>query len=141
MWENIVFFTFFERLSTKFAKMRKTAFFELFCATLSEKCEKTVFFFHVFRDTFYKVRKNLKKNSVFRAFCATFRNKFKKILIFHVFLDTLLKVRKKCAKQHFLSFLRDLPQKVWENSVISRFSRLFVQSSQKMQKTAFFERR
>ena len=34
--------------------------------------------------------------------------------------------------QRFLSFLRDVLQKVWENSVFSRFSRHFVQSSQKM---------
>ena len=60
---------------------------------------------------------------------------------FFPFFETLCfakSVRKQCFS-HFFRFLRDVHQKVWENSVFSRFSRHFVQSSQKMRKTAFFE--
>ena len=58
---------------------------------------------------------------------------------FFTFFETLCtKFAKNAKKTAFLSFLRDVRQKVWENSVFSRFSRHFVQSSQKCEKTVFF---
>ena len=82
----------------------------------------------------------MRKNSGFWAFCAIFSKNCGKTVFFHVFRDTLNKGRKKCEKQRFLSFLRDVPQKVWEISVFSRFLRHFLQSSAKnAKKMAFFE--
>ena len=57
-----------------------------------------------------------------------------------MFFETLCtkNAKKKCEKQRFLSFLHDVPQKVRENSVFSRFSRHFVQRSQKIAKKQRF---
>ena len=127
------FFTFFETLCTKFAKNAKKSVFRAFSATFRNKCEKTVHVFHVFRDTLYKVRK---KTAFFVRRSA---KSVRKQCFFHVFRDTLYKIRKKAIKQRILSFLRDVSQKVWENSVFSHFSRYFVQSLQKIRKTEFIE--
>ena len=51
----------------KFAKNVKNSAFWAFCATFIKKCEKTVFF-HVFRDTLYKVRQKCGKNAFFELF-------------------------------------------------------------------------
>ena len=61
MFKKQCFITFFETLCTKFAKnAKKQRFFLAFCTISCKKCEKTVFF-HVFRDTLYKVRKKCEK--------------------------------------------------------------------------------
>ena len=176
------FLTFFETLCTKFAKNAKKQRFLSFLCDVYQKVWENSVFFHVFRDTLYKVRKNVKKqrffelfeNSVFSrrssksvrksvfsrfsrhfvqsshkmrkkktAFFELFERRSAKNArkkFFLVFRDTLCKVSNEMQKQRFLSFLHDVPQKVWENSVFSRFSRHFVQSSHvKCEKAAFFE--
>ena len=129
--------------------MRKTTFFELFTRR-SAKSDRKQRFFHVFRDTLYKVRKKKWKTAFFWA---TLCKKCEKTVFFHVFQDTLYKVRRKWEKSAYFElflrrspksvskqrfFLRDVMQRVWENNVLSRFSRHFVQSSQKMRKISVF---
>ena len=189
--EKTVFFTFFETLCTKFAKksvffarrfaksmsvlsrfsrqfvqssqkIRKMSVFWVFFKTFPKKCEKTVFF-HVFRDTLYKVHIKYKKTAFFELFARRFAKSVRKQCFFTSFWTLCQSSQKKrffcatlckkcecsftffktlCTKfaekeknQRFLCFFCNFR----ENSVLSRFSRHFVQSSQKMRKTAFFE--
>ena len=139
-WEKTVFFKLFAQSSAK--SVIKQCFFHVFwafCSTFLKKCEKTVFF-HVFRDTLYKVRKKCEKTALFELFARRSSKSVRKQCFFP-FFETLCfakSVRKQCFS-HFFRFLRDVHQKVWENSVFSRFSRHFVQSSQKTQKNSFLE--
>ena len=121
------FFTIFETLCTKFAK--KSVFF-------ARRFAKSVSVLSRFSRQFVQSLQKISKNSVFWTFYATFRQKCKKTVFFHVFRDTLYKVRDKSLKTEF--FLRDVMQRVWENNVLSPFSRHFVQSSQKMRKISVF---
>ena len=144
-------------------KRKKNAF----CATVRKKCEKTVFFFHVFWDTLFKVRKKkrfflarrfaktvsvlsrfsrqfvqssqkIRKMSVFWVFSRTFPKKCEKTVFFTFFETICTKFAENFEKQRFLNFLRDVPPKEWENSVFSCFSRHFVQSSHKIRKNSVF---
>ena len=101
-----------------------------------KKCEKTVFF-HVFRDTLHKVRKNCEKTAFFELFARCPAKSVRKQCFFTFFETLCTKFAKIAKKQRFLSFLHDVLQKVLENSVFSRFSRHFARSSQKCEKTAF----
>ena len=58
--------------------------------------------------------------------------------VFYVFRDTLYKVRKKCEKIAFFELFAQCPAKSVRKQCFLCFSRHFVQSSQKMRKTAFF---
>ena len=64
----------------------------------------------------------------------------RKMSFFFTFFEALLyKLLIKCGKRAFFwSLLLDVPQKVWENSVFSHFSRHFVESSPKMRKNHVF---
>ena len=77
----------------------------------------------------------MRKKSVFWAFYSTFHKKFEETVYFHVFRNTLCIVSKKCEKTAFFRlFLRDVPQKVWENSVFH----VFWDSLSKFAKKALF---
>ena len=160
------FFYVFETLRTKFAKNAEKQRFLSFCTMSYKKLEKTVFLhvFETLRTKFAKTAKNsvlhdvpqeVRENSVFSrfsrhfvqssqnmrkniffAFCTMSCKKCEKTAFFHVFRDTLYEFAENVKKQRFLSFLDDVPQKVWENSVFSRFSKHFVQSSHKMRKNS-----
>ena len=73
MWKNVKnvletrFYYTTEILCTKFAKNAKNSVSSAFCATFLKNCEKTVFY-HVFRDTLYKVRKKCEKQRFFFSF-------------------------------------------------------------------------
>ena len=138
--EKTVFFTFFETLCTNFAKnAKKTAFFELFARRLAKSVRKHCF--HVFRDTLYKVREKCGKVAVFELF-ARHSAKIVRKQCFFTFFETLCtKFAKNAKKRRFLRFLRDVPQKVWGNSVFSRYLRHLnlLKVSQKLRKTAFFK--
>ena len=109
LWENSVFHVF-ETLCIKFAKNeKKTGFFKLFARRPTKSVRKQCF--SRFWDTLYKVRKKMRWNSVFWAFCTTSHEKCEKTVFFHVFRGTLDKVRRKCEKQRFLSFLIRLSTK------------------------------
>ena len=121
VWENSVFYRFPKHFVQNSQKKRKTAFLELFARRSSKRVRIQCFF--TFFETLCTKFAKYAKNRVFWAFCAKFRQQCEKTAFFHVFLN----------------FLRDVLQNVWENSVFSRFSRQFVQSSQNMRKTEFFE--
>ena len=135
--EKTVFYNVF--LSTLFEvrKKCKNFFFWAFCGC-SKKSARKQCFLKVFRNTLCKVCMNAKKNSAFGAFCATFRKKCEKSVFFTFFETLCTKPVKSAKQQRFLSFLRDVPQKVWDNNVFSCFSRQFVQSSQKMWENSVF---
>ena len=135
VWGNSVFLRFSRHFKIKFEKMRKTSFFELF-ARCSAKSVRKQCFFSRFSKHFVRSSQKMLKNSVFWSFSASFREKCEKTVFFHVFRNTLYKVREKSLKTEF--FLRDVMQRVWENNVLSPFSRHFVQSSQKMRKISVF---
>ena len=105
-------------------------------------CENN--FFHVFRDTLYKVC-ILCENRVFLLFLVTLCSaKSVRKQCFLTFFETLCtKFAKNSIKQRYFELLARRFRKVWENSVffLSRFSRYsFVQSLQKMiGKTEFIE--
>ena len=153
VWGNSVFLRFLRHFKIKFEKMRKTSFFELF-ARCSAKSVRKQCFFHVFRNTLYKVRKKCWKTAFFELFLrrsaksvrkqcfihffsATFRKKCEKTVFFHVFRDNLCKFRKKNVKRTL--FARRSAKSVRKQCFFSRFLRHFVQSLQK--KTFFFARR
>ena len=161
VWENSVFFTFFETLCTKFAKnVEKQRFLSSFCVVprkvwgnsvfsrfsrhfkkSSKKCEK-----HRFLSFLLDVPQKVWENSVFftsfgtlcqssqqkRFFCATLCKKCECSFTFFKTLCT--KFAEKEKNQRFLCFFCNFR----ENSVLSRFSRHFVQSSQKMSKISVF---
>ena len=79
----------------------------------------------------------MKKTAFFELFARCPAKSVRKQCFFHVFRNTLYKVSKKCEKQRFWSFLGDVPQKVWENSIFRRFTRHSVKSSQKCKKQRF----
>ena len=146
MRKNSVFWAFFARRSAK--SVRKKCFFHVFWDTLSKFAKKAFFFARRYaksvsvlsrfsRHFVQSSQKSKKKKNVFWVFSATFPKNCEGNSVFHVFRDTLYKVCKKCFKNSV--FLRDVMQRVWENSVLSRFSRHFVQSSQKMLKNSVFE--
>ena len=89
-------------------------------------------FFSRFSRHFVESSQKCRKNSVFWAFCATFRKKCEKTVFSLIFLDTLYKVCKKFEKQSLLSFLRDVQPKMWENSVFWCFLEHSVQSFRKV---------
>ena len=138
-----------------FVQSLQKMFFELFARfsrqclyKVRKKCEKHGFlsflqdvpqevweilvFFHFFQDILYKVRKKMRKNSVFWAFCTTSHLKSMRKQCFFETLCT--KFAKNSKKQRFLSFLHDVPQKVWENSVFFTFFEALC--SQKLRKFA-----
>ena len=133
--EKQCFFTFFETLCTKFAKNAKNSVFELF-ARRSSKCVRNSVFSR-FSSHFVQSSQKMRKNSVLKLFA---RRSWKSVRkqCFFTFFETLYIKFAMRKKQRFLSFLREVPQKVWENSVFSRFSRHFVQSSQKLRINSFF---
>ena len=116
------FFMFFKALCTKFAKNAKNSVFLAFCTTSHKKCEKTVFF-TFFEAIHTKLAKNAKKTAFFELSARRSIKSVWKQCSFHVLQDTLYNVRKKMQKTPFLSFRRDIPQKVWENRVFPRLSR------------------
>ena len=131
--ENSVFHVF---EFAKFAKTAKNSVFWAFCTMSHKKVrENSVFsrFFHVFRDTLYKVRKICeKKQRVFVAFCTTSRRKCEKSVFFHDFRDTLYEFAENVKKRVF-----------WKKSVRKRcfftfWALLWIR--RKCEKTAFFER-
>ena len=105
-----------------------------------------VIYFVSFIDTFFTFSRHfaqssqkMRKKSVFEFFARRSAKIVRKQCYFTFrFRDTFTKFAKNAKKQRFLRFLRDVPQKVWENSVFPRFSIHFVQSSQKMQKKTAF---
>ena len=110
--------------------MRKTSFFELF-ARCSAKSVRKQCFFHVFRNSLYKVRKKCWKTAFFELFLRRSAKSVRKQCFIHFFLRrSANSVRKQCFFTFFEiicakfarktkkeRFLRDGPQKVWENSV------------------------
>ena len=74
------FFTFFETICTKFTDNAKNSFFITFCMMFIKKCENIVFF-HVFRDTLYKVHKKCDKHRFFLVFLDDVHQK----VLFHTF--------------------------------------------------------
>ena len=180
--ETVFFLRFSRHFKIKFERMRKTSFFELFARCSAKSVRKQCFFFHVFRNTLYKVRKKCWKTAFFDLFLRRSAKSVRKQCFIHFFLRRSAKsVRKQCFFTFFEiicanfarktkkeRFLRDGPQKVWENSVffhvfwdtlykvhktkrfffsrrfaksvsvLSRFSRQFVQSSQKIRKMSVF---
>ena len=127
VWQNSVLSRFSRHFVQSSQKMRKISVFWAFCCDVPQKVWENSVFSRFSRHFVQSSQENA-KNSVFWAFCSTFQKSVRKQCFFHVFRDTLNKVRKKCEKQRFLSFLLDVPQKVWGNSVFSRFSKHFVHS-------------
>ena len=129
MWKNCVFWAFARRSSKRLGNSVLSRFSRHFVQS-SQKMLKTAYLsflrdvpqlvweksFSRFSRRFVQSSQKMRKNGVFWAFCAKFRQKYEKTAFFHVFRDTLYIVRRKCENQRFLSFLRDVPQKVWENS-------------------------
>ena len=117
VWESSVFSRFSRHFVRSSQQMRKTAFFEnlAWCPAKSVRKECFLTFFETLCTKFAKKKTACRKTAFF-----------------------LYKVRKKCEKTAFFSFLHDVLQKMWENSVFSRFSRHFLQSSQKMPKNSVF---
>ena len=141
VWGNSVFSRYLRHLNLLKVsqKLRKTAFFKL-SARCSPKSVWKQCFFHVFRDTLYKVRKKCWKTVFFfELFARRSPKSVKKQCSFTFFETHCTKFAKYAEKERFLSFLRDIQQKLWENSVFFKFSRHFEQSSQKMRRTAFLE--
>ena len=89
-----------------------------------------------FRDTLYKVRRKWEKSAFFAR---RYAKSVRKQCSFTFFKTLCTKFAENKQNQRILSFFCDVPQNVWVNSVFSRPLRHFVQSSQKMRKTAFFE--
>ena len=87
-----------------------------------------------FRDTLYKVRRKWEKSAFFAR---RYAKSVRKQCSFTFFKTLCTKFAENKQNQRILSFFCDVPQKVWVNSVFSRLLRHFVQSSQKMRKTAF----
>ena len=69
-------------------------------------------FFHVFRDTLYKVRKNAKKTAFFELFARCPAKSVRKQCFFTFFETLCTKLAKNAKKQRFLSFLHDVLKKV-----------------------------
>ena len=106
--------------------MRKNSVFSAFFARRSVKSVRKTVFFHVFSDTLSKFA----EKAFF--FCATLCKKCECSFTFFKTLCT--KFAEKEKNQRFLCFFCNFR----ENSVLSRFSRHFVQSSQKMSKISVF---
>ena len=142
-------------------KMRKTAFFELFALIkFRQKCEKfaknakkqrflsflrdvpqkvwETVFFHVFRDTLYKLRIICEKTSVFWAFCATILKKCEKQCFFTFFETVCTKFAKNAKKTAYLSFCATFLNKC-EKRVFHVFRDALYKVHKKREKTAFFE--
>ena len=133
-------FHVFETLRTKFAKMWINSVFWAFCTISSKKCEKTVFFFYVFRDTLYKVRKICEKKTAFfelfaRCPAKSVRNQCFFLRFSRHFVQISQNMRKNSV---FLAFYAISCKKCEKTVFFSRFSRHFAQSSQKCEKTVFF---
>ena len=118
VWENSVF----SRLLGHFVKVRKKKRF-----FLRDVMQKVWVFFHVFQDTLYKVRRKAEKSAFFVLFLQLSR----KQCSFTFFKTLCTKFAENEQNQRFLSFFCDVPEKVWGNSVFSRFSRHFKKSSKK----------
>ena len=131
VWENNVISRFSRHFVQSSQKMGKIS---VFCAMLCKKCEKTVFFSRCLRH-FVQIRIKCWKTVFFLFFLRRSAKTVRKQCFFTFFETLCTKFAKKIEKQRFLS---DLMQKVWVNSVLSRFSRHFVQSSQKMRKIIVF---
>ena len=129
----IIFSRFSRHFVANFTKNTKNQCFLTFLHNVSQKVSENLVFFHVFRDTLFKVCKKMRKNSVFWAFCTTYHIKsVRKQCFFHVFRDILYKDRKKfeTRKHVFFELFARRPSKKNEITVFfSRFSRHFVQSS------------
>ena len=126
-------FEHFGRGSAK--SVRKLSFFSFSCDVSQKVLENSVF--SRFSRHFVQSSQDMRKKNVFWAFCAKVRKNCEKRVFFPVFWETFCtKFAKKVKEQRF--FLRDVIQKVWQNSVLSRFSRHFVQCSQKMRKISVF---
>ena len=145
---------FFSLFATTFCptkSVRKTAFFLAFSHDVPQKVLRKQCFFAkktkmFFKAALYKVCKKcflhdvpqkVGENSVFScflrhfvAFCTTSHKKCEKTVFFTFFEAIHTKLAKNAKKQRFSNFLRDVPQKVCENNVLSRSSRHFVQCSQ-----------
>ena len=134
VWVNSVFSRLLRHFVQSSQKMRKTAFFELF-ARRSAKSVKKRCFFTFFERHFVQSSQKKWKNSFF--FAQRYAKSMTKQCSFTFFKTLCTKFAENEKNQRILSFFCDVPQKVWVNSVFSRLLRHFVQSTQKMRKTAF----
>ena len=152
MWENSACLSrFFETLYTKFAK---NSVFWAFCATFRKKCEKTVFFFNVFRDTLYKIRKKAIKQRILSFFARRFAKVWENSVFSHFsryFVQSLQKNRKtefielfagrsakNVRKQCFLAFFEHSVQKFAKYCEKQRFWAFRLRFGEKCEKTVFF---
>ena len=132
--EKTVFFSRFLRYFVQSSQKRRKI--SVFCA-FSATFEKTVFF-HVFQDTLYKVRRKWAKSAFFEHFLRRSQKKCEETVFFHVFRDTLKKVWKNAINIVFWAFCSMFRKKCEKTLFFSRFSKHFVQSSQKMLKNSVF---
>ena len=96
-------------------------------------------FFHVFRDTSYKVRRKFEKTAFLRWSARNPAISVRKQCFFHVFRNTLYKIRQNKIKNGvFWAFCTKSRKKNCEKQTFLRFSRHFVQSLPKMQKNSVF---
>ena len=123
-WEKSAYFELFLRRSPKsVSKQCFLSSFETLCTKFAENAENSVSELFLRRSA-----QSVRKLCFFHFFMRRSAKSVKKQCFFTFFRNTLYKVRRKCEKQRILSFLLDVPQKVLENSVFSRFSRHFVHS-------------
>ena len=142
MWENWVFFTFscdvpqkvlensvFSRFSRHFVQssqeMRQKSFLS-FLRDGPQKVWENSVFFPFFERHFVQSSQKKWKNSVIFARC--YAKSMTKQCSFTFFKTLCTMFAENEKNQRILSFLLDVPQKVLENSVFSRFSRHFVHS-------------
>ena len=126
-------FTFFQILCTKFAEKEKNQRFLSFFCNFRENSVLSRFSRH-----FVQSSQKISKISVFWAFSATFPKKCEETVFFHVFRETLKKVRKNAKNIVFWAFCSMFRKKCEKTVFFSRFSKHFVQSSQKMLKNSVF---
>ena len=135
--------------------MLKNSVFWAFCTNSHKKCVKTVFF-HVFRDTLYKVRKNAKnsvfsnflhvvpqkvwENSVFSRFSRHFEQSSQKMRKKTFFWAFCMTSQKKCEKTVFFYVFRGTQYKVCKKWIKKQcfLSFLHVVQLNKCEKLQFF---
>ena len=139
LWEKwVFFFHFFRDIIYKVRINAKNSVFYLY-AWRSAKSVRKQFF--TFFETFVESSPKMQKTVFFELFARSSGKSFRKHCFSRFSRRFVIKFAKNAKKQCFLSFFVTFHKSLRKQCFFSRFSRQFVQSSQKMQKknSVYFE--